>query len=233
MFDKARDMVWVDCIDSILLKMSVRISKLRDASKESKGIVSSMAAIVKSRFDNCAGFDVIQLEESIEEYMIVRSMYRPGSTQQTHKINTETKICTCGVWQDTQVPCVDAMAYYRLKEEKSLEQIMLNYICSFYKYEAEHDLLVKNISPVIMDTLVKDGKTLPPQYTGKRQAGRPIKKRIRKRSKFSDPSESRIKCSGCGKNGHNIKTCQARQARETAKAQSEIALEATEPLDLS
>jgi transposase-like protein len=81
MFDKARDMVWVDCIDSILLKMSVRISKLRNASKESKGIVPSMAAIVKSRFDNCAGFDVIQLEESIEEYMIVRSMYRPGSTQ--------------------------------------------------------------------------------------------------------------------------------------------------------
>jgi hypothetical protein len=84
-----------------------------------------------------------------------------------------------------------------------------------------------------MDTFVKDRKTLPSQYTGNRQSGRPIKKRIRKRSKFSDPSESRIKCSGCGKNGHNIKTCQARHARETAKAQSEIALEATELLDLS
>jgi hypothetical protein len=60
-----------------------------------------------------------------------------------------------------------------------------------------------------MDTLTPDGVTLPPRLSTKRGTGRPKKKRIRKRSRFSDDPELSIKCSYCREKGHNIRTCPA------------------------
>lgn len=71
---------------------------------------------------------------------------------------------------------------------------------------------MKNIKPVVLEQLAKDGVTKPPKYSGKRQAGRPKEKRLRKRSKFPDPSNSPIVCSRCGGRGHNIRGCKVDQA---------------------
>ena len=61
----------------------------------------------------------------------------------------------------------------------------------------------------------KDGETKPPNTSGKRQAGRPKKKRLCKRSKFADPvKESTVRCSICKVRGHPL-SCYARQHKNT------------------
>lgn len=84
---------------------------------------------------------------------------------------------------------------------------MDEHVTSLMTYEAQNDLLTKNITPVVPDQLSKDGMSLPPKDSGKRKAGRPKTKRIRNRSKFIDPSQSSIICSRCRRPGHNARTC--------------------------
>jgi hypothetical protein len=81
-----------------------------------------------------------------------------------------------------------------------------------YRYETHQNLLALNINPVVVDSLVMDNNTNPPEQGGKRQAGRPKKQRICNRSKFANPEESTIVCSLCKERGHNAKTCKAWQA---------------------
>jgi hypothetical protein len=49
--------------------------------------------------------------------------------------------------------------------------------------------------------------------------GRPKKVRIRNRSEFMDPEDSRITCSECGENGHNKRTCLRRQRGDRIERQ--------------
>jgi Transposase, Mutator family len=207
MLDNARALPWLDCIDTLLDKMSTRITTLRLQNKDKSGVVPNMKSVLQKRFDNCANFQVMLLEEGDEKYKVVRSLYAPGDRHRIHTLDINEKRCSCGVWQDYKVPCVDAMAYFRIMKNQSLHEILELHVCDYYKYESEKMLLMKNIKPVILDQLSKDGVTLPPKYSGKRQAGRPKEKRLRKRSKFADESKSPIVCSRCNRRGHNKRTC--------------------------
>jgi hypothetical protein len=70
--------------------------------------------------------------------------------------------------------------------------------------------------PVVVDTINYDGQSKPPPARVKRQAGRPKKKRLRKRrSELSDPSESPIVCSNSiVESGHNCRACKTEAKKD-------------------
>ena len=116
-------------------------------------------------------------------------------------------------------------------ENQSLHEILELEVSDYYKYEFEMLLLLKNIKPVVLEQIAKDGITKPPKYSGKRQAGRPKAKRLHKRSKFVDPDKSPIVCSRCRCRGHNKRSCtiddatlkrwEEEEAREAAEEEAQ------------
>ena len=133
----------------------------------------------------------------------------------SHVLNVSCNTCTCGKWQEYDIPCLDAMAYFRLFLEKDFEWVLRNKVSKYFTYGAEKDVLQKNIVPVVIDSLTYDGKTKPPEAGQKRKRGRPKSKRLRKRSRFANPEkESPQTCSICGQRGHYWKTCERRKKQK-------------------
>ena len=159
----------------------------------------------------------LRVTATSDEFTIVRKRSSASESFTQYTINIATKICECGEWQEYGYPCVDAMAYLRLHRGLPFYQVLSAYIDPVY--------CIANIA--------RDGKTLPPKPLNKRQAGRPKKKRIRKRSRWAhEPEKSNVICSRCHKRGHNIRTCveRERRAAKVAAGNSEASLNV---LDLS
>lgn len=147
----------------------------------------------------------------------VSSQYKVNRDPETlHCIDVQEQWCSCGQWQEHGVPCVDACAYFRHIRNQKEDDVLRDYVPQQFKFLYHQELMKSNIKPVIIDTLRKDGITRPPPATGKRTSGRPKKKRLRRRSKFTTTEESTISCGKCGQRGHNARTCAARQAQEAA-----------------
>jgi hypothetical protein len=88
-------------------------------------------------------------------------------------INVAYKTCRCGLWLEHDIPCIDAVAYYRLIVGCDMETMMRNEVSNYYTFGYEKKLFEKNINPVTIDNLVTDGNTMPPDNNAKKQAGRP------------------------------------------------------------
>jgi hypothetical protein len=117
---------------------------------------------------------------------------------------------------------VDALAYFRLQQSMTLQEVLDEYVDNFYTYANARELLSFNIMPVCIDMFATDGTTLPPKQSLKRASGRPKKQRIRKRSRFANtPDESNVMCSKCKRRGHNIRTCARRAEMEKEAAKND------------
>jgi SWIM zinc finger len=175
------------------------------------GVVPECYKKLKNRWTTCASYKVFEIEESGNKYKVTRPMNNCYPTN--HVIQVNECFCSCGMWQAYEYPCVDAMAYFRFHEKKTLLEVMSShYVSNFYKYSHYHELMKHNITPVVWDNLVKkkEWNCLPPDVVTKK-AGRPVTKRLRVRSKFGKPEDSNIVCSICGERGHNKRTCITRQ----------------------
>jgi hypothetical protein len=89
-------------------------------------------------------------------------------------VDIQRKECSCGLWQEFGIPCVDAMDYYYLWDEKTINEILASdAISDFHMYLFNHELMRRNINPMIMDTLItsKEDSSLPPDAVLK-QPGR-------------------------------------------------------------
>ncbi|KAG7363749.1 transposase, mutator family protein [Nitzschia inconspicua] len=214
MVGDARDGSWLECTNDIVRKMMNRICSLREENYGREGVVDKVAEILENRWKNCSNFQVREVVKGGSQFDVFRPS-RGASLPETNRLlDVREQTCECGKWQEHGVPCIDAVAYYRLFETQTLQYIMDNHVSEHYKYETVNELLKENIVPVSLDILDQDGVTLPPNCT-KRSSGRPRKKRIRKRSRFAhDPDKSPIVCSRCKKRGHNVKTCVAREQLE-------------------
>jgi hypothetical protein len=226
MFDDFRGLCWLDCMEGIINKMSTRIATLRMESKgkEADSVVPRIQALLRDRWNNCAGCQVIQVEDDCSSYTVTRPATITAEPQRVHIIEVEQKWCTCGQWQEHGVPCIDACAYFRLFLNQTEDLVLTNHVSEHYKYSQHQELMKPGICPVVIDTLRRDEITRPPPKTGKRTSGRPKKKRIRRRSKFRTTEESTISCTNCGARGHNIRSCAARQeqARQEQEALHDI-----------
>jgi hypothetical protein len=216
MFEKARDKSWLFTMHTIILSMMERITTLRNRVKGREGVVGHVKATLWHYWEECAGFRVVELESNGNEYTVRRSSSSATESERVYNVNIGEKTCLCGEWQDQGYPCIDAMAYLRLHKKMTLNSILLNYVDKFLRYETEYEMMRVNIVPVCIETLIPDGCTLPPNAS-KRQAGRPRRRRIRKRPNAAcDPEESPIMCSKCHRRGHNARTCLARRENESA-----------------
>ena len=211
MFAGGREGSWLLTLDFILGKMMERIAFLRKSVKGKDGVLECVATKVKNAWDACAGYTVIELSNDGNSFSISRQAKKAVDNSSRYTINLRKRRCTCGEWQEYGIPCIDALACFRLHKCATVDEVLHEYVDHLYTYDNAEELLSMNIMPVCMDEIAPDGTTLPPKQSTKRTSGRPKKLRIRKRSKYADhPEQSNVVCSKCKKRGHNIRTCAAR-----------------------
>ena len=234
MFEEAREKSWLHSLVTILSTLMKRISTLREKHKGKEGVVHSIKSLLHDRWERVIGYEVHRSTATSEEFTIVRKRSPVSDSFTQYTIDVALKICECGEWQEYGYPCVDALAYLRLHRGLPFYQVLSAYVDPVYTYEAENEMLSRNIIPVCMATIARDGKTLPPKPLTKRQAGRPKKKRLRKRSRWShEPEKSNVVCSRCNHRGNNIRTCVERERRAAAAARGDSSVGALNDLDLS
>jgi hypothetical protein len=233
MFEEARDKSWLHCMDSVLRTMSKRIASLREEHKGLEGVEQTVLSLMNKRWENVIGYEVYQLTANSDEFIISRKRLGASDSSMQYTIDVSMRTCECGEWQEYGYPCVDAMAYLRLHRQLPFYQVLTAYVDPLYTYENEANMLRGNIKPVCIATIARDGRTLPPKPLKKRQAGRPKKKRLRKRSRWAHtPERSNVICSRCHRRGHNVRTCLEREQRaaQVTNGDSEAAFNV---LDLS
>ena len=224
MFNKARDVAWMEALETIVDIMSTRICKLRTkySRHDDSEVVPRFAQILRARWDAAAGMDVEEIELDSRMFKVFSAEYRgddeegsvndaasPMERRGVHIVkltNDDLPWCSCGVWQDCLYPCRHGCAVYRKWNEVDINYVVTNLVDAKYKFGNVKNTFARNIFPVSLDAIQYDGITKPP-VVNKRQPGRPKEKRIRNRSEYLAPEDSPVVCGNCGRRGHNRRTC--------------------------
>jgi hypothetical protein len=91
-------------------------------------------------------------------------------------VNLKRYKCTCLEWQDRKLPC--AHAWYTAQHFKFDSKKIYNEAANIY-YTATYNLMyLPSLRPVLLNNLIPDLTTLPPEL--KRAIGRPRTKRYRR-----------------------------------------------------
>jgi SWIM zinc finger len=98
--------------------MSSLISTLRSLNKNKKGVVPECYEKLDNHWTTCASYKVYKIEEGGNELKVTRPMINGYETNHIIKVNE--CFCSCRLWQEYGYPCVDAMAYFRFHEKKTL-----------------------------------------------------------------------------------------------------------------
>lgn len=208
LFKRARDCHFLDSIDIILDVMISRIAQIRERNEKVENkdcVVPEIYTLLKKRWENSAGCTVIQIDENSNYFKVNRvRLITESERTQSYELDLQKSTCTCGRWQEHDVPCVDFMAYLRHHERKAFQDIMKHNVSKYYTYNYQCELFRHHIKPVTFDLLVKDNETKSPVLGQMRQSGRPRKQRLRKTSMSAV-------CRNCGERGHYSKTCNARR----------------------
>ncbi|KAI2512166.1 MULE transposase domain [Fragilaria crotonensis] len=223
MLSEARNLGWLEAVNKILDIMTTRVCACRKkyAERDGSEVVPRVAQILKRRWDAAASMTVDELEVGCGDFKVVepisivdengddnvqRMARSYGDPDRVLVVKPYLEWCSCGVWQDFLYPCRHACAVFRKWQEKEFSYVLRSLVHPFYTFEFVHNTFKKNVFPVCLETTVYDGETKEPNVP-KRQSGRPKTKRIRKRSKFIESEDSPVKCSICGRRGHNRRTC--------------------------
>ncbi|KAG7365808.1 MULE transposase domain containing protein [Nitzschia inconspicua] len=213
MFERERSGNWLEAIDGILKKMSLRIQASREEYERKTGVVESVYPQILDRWEKGIGYRVVDSGGDGQKYSVHRIIEGNTGSNQSFTLNWVDGVCECGVWQMHGIPCVHGMAYFRWRNDWTLQQVVEQFVEKCHTYDYEQKLYSGSFVPVCMDMLQPDQTTLPPDIEGKRMAGRPKTVRLRLRSRYSHrPEKSPIVCSRCHQRGHNARTCQRRAA---------------------
>ena len=235
MFNAAWDLPWMDAVEKIIDVMIRRICACRkkyERNEDAFKILPHTGRIMNARWEATASISVMELEAGSGVYTTSTCDYDggvedeedddqrrrkiqsqkdrlPSQHSSTHIVKPARMWCSCGVWQDTLLPCRHACAVYRKSKSADKNYILANLIDEYYTFGCVQTTFTKNIYPVSLDTVAYDGETKPP-LGNKRSSGRPRTKRIRRRSVYAASEDSPITCSNCGQAGHNKRTCSAK-----------------------
>ena len=207
MLKKARNSIWLYAMHNILEIIIQKIHTGKNKYKNKSGVFEETQAKIRNLYDESAGFKIIPTDEVAGIYKINRTESLLGEPIISHNLNVIHNTCTCGLWQEYNVPCVDAVAYLRICQNKSIDEIIDEDVSRLYTYEYLHKLYKDNLNAVALSTLRHDEVTSVAKNTPKRQPGRPKMLRYRERSKYENPADSKIKCQKCGRRGHNRAGC--------------------------
>jgi len=125
--------------------MSTRISQLREECKQEGNdqVIPKVKEILLERWNLTANSSVHQLQDSQNRFKI-----------KLPERSIEEKEC--------EMPCLHAMVYYRIWEDKDFDMILSQNLSDLYKLKTQKELLSQNIEPVVTDNLKFDLVTLPP-----------------------------------------------------------------------
>ena len=87
----------------------------------------------------------------------------------------------------------------------SFPDILDQHVHDYYKNKSMQQIYEYNVFPVVQDQIRYNGETNPPTVVA-RQPGCPKTQCLQKQSHFINAEESLIKCTLCGKRGHNHRT---------------------------
>lgn len=215
MFDEAREINWKSALHLMLSKMFQQIGNRASECEGKEGVVRSVHTILLGFWEEkCAGYTLFRMGSDPEEkkYMVFEPRENAHQDVRSFNLNVNEKSCDCGIWQCNGYPCEHACAYYKLCKEDGVFQDVLDVVSPYHTYEYEQLLHSNNFYMVCLDRIVADRTTRPPIFNTTKKAGRPKKKRIRKRSRFADmPHRSNVKCRLCGLPGHNARTCPSKE----------------------
>jgi hypothetical protein len=77
---------------------------------------------------NCAYFKAVELDENGIVLTVIRRGRRASEEDTIYNIDVVNKRCDFGEWQDQGVPCIDAIAYFRLHKKVLLEQVLSEHV---------------------------------------------------------------------------------------------------------
>ncbi|KAG7358176.1 MULE transposase domain containing protein [Nitzschia inconspicua] len=213
MVGDARNGNWLDAIDGILIKMSLRITKSQSKYEGKDGVVGSILGLATERWEKCVGCRVYASGNDGETYSVYQKLGGELEEESLLKVRPVDCECDCGKWQAIGVPCVHGMAYFRHQMKWRLEDVLDQAVDEYYKYRTQRELYRRNFVPVWRHLLEPDMMTLPPDGAARRMPGRPKTVRLRKNSRYAhEPEKSPTICSRCHQPGHNVRTCVRREA---------------------
>lgn len=187
---------WLDCAQSIVRKVGVRMREKRD---EYRHLQTKHIPCVNCRMENVikAGKKrvVFALSDNIAE------VQRRDGTAAVVQIDKFS--CSCRLWSEQQYPRVHACAALLANGQDPKDLIS-----PYYETGRLQKAFASSVIPVDIKQLVHD-RTQPPPVTPKR--GRPKKIRLRNRSECAS-EDSPVHCKSCGVAGHNKRTCIRRSA---------------------
>ncbi len=241
MFEDARDVHWLSSLNMMLTKMVERIAELSAKYKNQSGVVESVTEILRNHWKACSGLMVISMNHESQQLFTVMEPPRIGINrdQTGYNVHLGMKACDCGLWQEHGYPCIHAAAIMKKEQRVSFEELV-SLVDDVHTYEYNIELFKNNFLTVCVDKVAPDMTVLPPLFPTKRKGGRPKKKRFRKRSRVaSSPTAtttaggstggSTVRCSRCGRVGHNVRTCVARETEGTAHEGGEVDLDLVIP----
>ncbi|KAI2509095.1 hypothetical protein MHU86_5343 [Fragilaria crotonensis] len=140
MFNAARDLPWMDAVEKIIDVMIRRICACRKKYERNedafKILPNTAGRIMNARWEATASISVMELEAGSGVYTMSTCDYDggvedeedederrrkiqsrkdrlPSQHSSTHIVKPAHMWCSCGVWQDTLLPCRHACAVYR------------------------------------------------------------------------------------------------------------------------
>ena len=119
-------------------------------------------------------------------------------------VDCESRTCSCCLWQINGFPCTHAVAAILGNRESVYDYVECYFKSEFFRKAYESPVFpIPDIGKGLGNKGSISSVILPP--ITKRPAGRPPTKRIKSSAEATRP----LKCSRCGVEGHNKKTCKA------------------------
>ncbi|KAG7345622.1 Ulp1 protease family protein [Nitzschia inconspicua] len=168
MFHDARNGNWLDAIDGILIKMSLRITKSQSEYEGKDGVVDNILGLATKRWENCVGCRVYASGNDGETYSVYQKLGGELEEEALLKVRPVDCVCDCGKWQAIGVPFVHGMAYFRHQMKWRLEDVLDQAVDEYYKYRTQRKLYRQNFVPVWRHLLEPDMMTLPPDGAARR-----------------------------------------------------------------
>ncbi|XP_021746032.1 uncharacterized protein LOC110711901 [Chenopodium quinoa] len=170
--------------------------------------------------------DISKATSTCKAYQSTPGEYEIHEGKSQFPLSLNSKICSCGAWQLSGIPCrhaIRAMVHAKVDP--------YNYISSWYSVKTYKQMyrhcihLVPDMSQwPSMDAFPHID---PPKM--KRGIGRPSRNRKREEGEDQPGKRSRtVKCGSCGSFGHNARTCKGGLTSKEAAQQTALVLDASQ-----
>ena len=113
--------------------------------KDGSKVVPRVERLINRRWEATAVISVMELENGRGVYTTTSCDHGgvededdtytlPLQRNSTHIVKPDDMRCSCGVWQDTLLPCQHACAVYRKTKSVEKEYILANLVHEYYTY---------------------------------------------------------------------------------------------------